>query len=91
MVRHEKVRQRQAQLRSARAQTAEEAIHARGEGPPWSGAGKWTRYERGAVLTWLTNVPRENNSSPSEMEASEQKPAGTKVLAELASTLEARP
>ena len=22
------------------------AMRARGEGPPWSGAGKWTRYER---------------------------------------------
>lgn len=67
------------------------AMRARGEGPPWSGAGKWTRYQRSAVLTWLANLPREKNSSPSEMEASEQKPAGTKVLAELASTLEARP
>ena len=36
------------------------------------------------------SLPREKNSSPSEMKASEQKPAGTKVLAELASTLEAR-
>ena len=33
----------------------------RGEGPPWSGAGKWTRYERRAVLTWLANLPRETN------------------------------
>ena len=37
-------------------------MRARGEGPPWSGAGKWTRYERRAVLTWLANLPRENKS-----------------------------
>jgi hypothetical protein len=40
------------------------AMRARGEGPPWSGAGKWTRYERRAVLTWLASLPREKNSSP---------------------------
>ena len=39
------------------------AMRARGEGPPWSGAGKWTRYERGTVLAWLANLPRENKSS----------------------------
>ena len=36
------------------------AMRKRGEGPPWSGAGKWTRYERAAVLAWLTNLPRDN-------------------------------
>ena len=41
-------------------------MRARGEGPPWSGAGKWTRYERRAVLTWLASLPREKNSSPSK-------------------------
>lgn len=38
------------------------SMRARGEGPPWSGAGKWTRYERRAVLTWLANLPREKAS-----------------------------
>jgi len=38
------------------------AMRARSEGPPWSGAGKWTRYERSAVLTWLANLPRGNDS-----------------------------
>jgi len=38
------------------------AMRARSEGPPWSGAGKWTRYERSAVLAWLTNLPRGNDS-----------------------------
>jgi hypothetical protein len=38
------------------------AMRARGEGPPWSGAGKWTRYQRSAVLTWLANLPRDNKS-----------------------------
>src|SRR5262245_44401600 len=42
------------------------AMRARGEGPPWSGAGKWTRYERRTVLIWLANLPREKNSSPSK-------------------------
>jgi hypothetical protein len=41
------------------------AMRSRGEGPAWSGAGKWTRYERAAVLTWLAQLPREKNSSPS--------------------------
>src|SRR5690242_4601219 len=36
------------------------ATRAHGDGPPWSGAGKWTRYERRAVLTWLANLPRAN-------------------------------
>ena len=38
------------------------AMRAHGDGPPWSGAGKWTRYERRAVLTWLANLPRDNKS-----------------------------
>jgi hypothetical protein len=35
------------------------AMRARGEGPPWSGEGKWIRYERRAVLGWLANLPRQ--------------------------------
>ena len=35
------------------------AMRARGEGPPWSGEGKWIRYERRAVLDWLANLPRQ--------------------------------
>jgi hypothetical protein len=38
------------------------AMRAHGDGPPWSGAGKWTRYERRTVLTWLANLPRANAS-----------------------------
>lgn len=34
------------------------AMRARGEGPPWSGEGKWIRYERTAVLEWIRNLPR---------------------------------
>ena len=67
------------------------AMRSRGEGPPWSGAGKWTRYQRSAVLTWLANLPREKNSSPSEKEVLCKTPAERKVLADLASTLEASP
>jgi hypothetical protein len=36
------------------------AMRARGEGPPWSGKGKWIRYERRAVHEWLMSLPREN-------------------------------
>jgi len=50
------------------------AMRARGEGPPWSGAGKWTRYERRAVVTWLADLPRDNATlvrrRDSEQEAS---------------------
>jgi len=38
------------------------AMRARGEGPPWSGAGKWTRYERSVALAWLASLPRDNTS-----------------------------
>ena len=38
------------------------AMRARGEGPRWSGTGKWTRYERRAVLIWLADLPRDNKS-----------------------------
>jgi hypothetical protein len=30
----------------------------RGEGPPWSGAGKWIRYARGAAIDWLAALPK---------------------------------
>jgi len=33
------------------------AMRARGQGPPWSGRGKWIRYERSAVLDWISNLP----------------------------------
>lgn len=32
-------------------------MRARGEGPPWSGKGKWIRYDRRAVVVWLSNLP----------------------------------
>jgi hypothetical protein len=38
------------------------AMRARGEGPPWSGEGKWIRYERRAVLDWLASLPREKTA-----------------------------
>ena len=38
------------------------SMRAHGEGPPWSGAGKWTRYERGVIHAWLANLPREDKS-----------------------------
>jgi hypothetical protein len=39
------------------------AMRARGEGPPWSGSGKWVRYERNAVLNWLANLPQQPSAS----------------------------
>jgi hypothetical protein len=32
------------------------SMRARGQGPPWSGSGKWIRYDRQAVLTWLAKL-----------------------------------
>jgi hypothetical protein len=34
-------------------------MRARGQGPPWSGDGKWVRYERAAVIEWIRNLPRQ--------------------------------
>jgi hypothetical protein len=34
------------------------AMRNRGEGPPWSGAGKWIRYARGAAIDWLAALPK---------------------------------
>jgi hypothetical protein len=42
------------------------AMRSRGEGPPWSGEGKWVRYERNAVLDWIRNLPRERAPVGSE-------------------------
>ena len=33
------------------------AMRARGEGPPWSGTGKWVRYRRTDTLSWLAQLP----------------------------------
>jgi hypothetical protein len=41
-------------------------MRARGQGPPWSGEGKWVRYERRAVLDWLRNLPRHPSSAAAE-------------------------
>jgi hypothetical protein len=34
------------------------AMRSRGEGPPWSGEGKWVRYRRDQALRWLKDLPR---------------------------------
>jgi hypothetical protein len=39
------------------------AMRARSDGPPWSGAGKWVRYNRQAVLNWLANLPQQPSAS----------------------------
>lgn len=33
-------------------------MRANNTGPPWSGSGKWIRYERAAVDKWLRNNPK---------------------------------
>lgn len=38
------------------------AMRARGDGPPWSGDGKWIRYRRSDVLDWIANLPRQASS-----------------------------
>ena len=43
------------------------AMRARREGPPWSGAGKWTRYDRTVVLKWLANLPRQTDQSSGQL------------------------
>src|SRR5690242_800052 len=39
------------------------AMRARGEGPSWTGDGRWTRYDRAAVLKWLAALPRSRSIS----------------------------
>src|SRR6201989_616449 len=41
------------------------AMRARVQGPPWSGEGKWVRYERVSVLEWMRNLPRQTPSTSS--------------------------
>jgi hypothetical protein len=36
------------------------AMRARGEGPPWSGDGKWIRYRRSDALDWIASLPRQS-------------------------------
>jgi hypothetical protein len=38
------------------------AMRARGEGPPWSGEGKWIRYRRSDALDWVANLPRQTSA-----------------------------
>lgn len=38
------------------------AMRARGQGPPWSGDGKWIRYERRAVVEWIRNLPTQTGA-----------------------------
>jgi hypothetical protein len=39
------------------------AMRARGDGPPWSGRGKWIRYNRGDVLAWLASLPTQTRAT----------------------------
>lgn len=52
------------------------AMRARGEGPPWSGDGKWIRYRRSDVLDWIANLPRQANPKTINLLGSK----GTRVL-----------
>jgi hypothetical protein len=46
------------------------AMRARGQGPPWSGEGKWIRYRRSDAISWLAQLPtasqRDANTSTSK-------------------------
>lgn len=37
-------------------------MRARGQGPPWSGEGKWVRYERQLVVEWIRSLSRESRA-----------------------------
>jgi len=51
------------------------AMRARGEGPPWSGNGRWVRYERNAVLQWLARLPQiSHRSQPTGSDDSSKRP-----------------
>jgi hypothetical protein len=51
------------------------AMRARGEGPRWSGDGRWTRYERVAVLKWLGKLPRRMLEEQTDSASAAQKEA----------------
>src|SRR4051812_15307289 len=40
------------------------AMRARGQGPPWSGEGKWIRYRRSEVIRWLDQLPTTLQNAP---------------------------
>lgn len=42
------------------------AMRSRSEGPPWSGEGKWIRYERRAAVRWLSELPRQASTFNAE-------------------------
>ena len=39
------------------------AMRAKGQGPQWSGDGKWIRYRRSEVIRWLDQLPT-NRQAP---------------------------
>lgn len=41
------------------------AMRSRGEGPPWSGEGRWVRYRRDRALQWVSDLPRRDVCSRS--------------------------
>jgi hypothetical protein len=41
-------------------------MRSRGDGPPWSGDGRWIRYERSAALRWLSALPRQASAITAE-------------------------
>lgn len=38
------------------------AMRAKEQGPPWSGQGKWIRYQRSDVIRWIAQLPTTQTS-----------------------------
>jgi hypothetical protein len=55
------------------------AMRSRGEGPPWSGEGKWVRYRRDLALRWLADLPRRPSNSQSSSDWSNPPPKSISV------------
>ena len=49
------------------------AMRSRGEGPPWSGEGKWVRYRRDRALQWINDLPR-RHMGPCSTNPGQEKP-----------------
>jgi hypothetical protein len=43
-------------------------MRSRGEGPRWSGHGKWTRYLRTDVLRWLSSLPTRQSQAEEHLD-----------------------
>lgn len=49
------------------------AMRSRGEGPPWSGRGKWIRYSKSEAIAWLKSLPL-NERNPTRQDLHREEP-----------------